>query len=172
MIWLRALAFAAAGLAIAALLDWLFDDTVAARWLAGFLVAYALLQKFWPSSLSATARLAAICLGGVASLLPFAAWELLQPGLTVWGWQAAGIVLMTALLPGLGAYWIYGWSQRVLGASRVAMTLYLGPLYGGIAAWIVLGEAPGWHHLGGAALILPGVFLVTSARQPPTAKRQ
>ena len=138
---------------------------------------YALLQKIWPCSLSATARLAAICVGGVVSLLPFTAWELTQPGLTVWGARALSMVVATALVPGLAAYWIYGWAQKVLGASRVAVALYLGPLYGGLAAWIILGEAPGWHHLGGAALILPGVFLVTGAgrsvtnvRPPPPAR--
>ena len=57
----------------------------------------------------------------------------------------------------------YALLQKMLGASRVAVTLYLGPLYGGAAAWLLLGEAPGWHHLAGAALILPGVFLVTWA---------
>ena len=124
---------------------------------------YALLQKKWPSPLGATARLAAICVGGVVCLLPFAAWELSQSDLTVWGWKALGLVLVTAVVPGLGAYWIYGWAQKILGASRVAVALYLSPLYGGIAAWVFLGEAPGWHHLAGAALILPGVFLVTSA---------
>ena len=124
---------------------------------------YALLQRHWPTTLSATARLAAICVGGVASLLPFALWELSVPGLTVWGPQAAWLVLVTALVPGLAAYWIYGWAQRVLGASRVAMALYLGPLYGGLAAWVLLGERPGWHHLGGALLILPGIALVTAA---------
>ena len=72
-------------------------------------------------------------------------------------------------MPGLGAYWMYGWSQKVLGASRVAVALYLVPLYAGLAAWVVLGEPLGWHHLGGAALILPGVLLVTRvpAPQPP-----
>lgn len=124
---------------------------------------YALLQRHWPSTLSATARLAAICVGGVVSLLPFALWELGQPGLTVWGAQAWLLIVVTAVVPGLGAYWIYGWAQRVLGASRVAMALYLGPLYGGLAAWMLLGEQPGWHHLGGAALIIPGVALVTGA---------
>jgi drug/metabolite transporter (DMT)-like permease len=125
--------------------------------------AYALLQRHWPSPLSATARLAAICVGGVVSLLPFAAWELGQPGLTVWGPTAVLLIVVTALVPGLGAYWIYGWAQRVLGPSRVAMALYLGPLYGGLAAWVLLGEQPGWHHVGGAALIIPGVALVTAA---------
>ncbi len=134
---------------------WIVAATVA--W-----AAYALLQKLWPSSLSATARLAAICMGGVVVLLPFAAWEATQPGLTQWGMSALWLVLAAAIVPGLGAYWIYGWAQKVLDASRVAVALYLGPLYGGLTAWLVLGEAPGWHHLVGAALILPGVFLVTT----------
>jgi drug/metabolite transporter (DMT)-like permease len=65
------------------------------------------------------------------------------------------------LLPGIGAYWAYGFCQKVLGASRVAASLYLGPLYGGLAAWLVLDEAMGWHHLMGATLILPGIYLAS-----------
>jgi drug/metabolite transporter (DMT)-like permease len=126
---------------------------------------YALLQKHWPSALSATARLATICSFGVVVLVPFALWEAGQPGLTQWGLPALGLVVVAALVPGLGAYWIYGWAQKMLGASRVAVALYLGPLYGGLAAWFLLGERPGLHHLVGAALILPGVFLATSGKK-------
>jgi drug/metabolite transporter (DMT)-like permease len=122
---------------------------------------YALLQKVWPSPLGATARLACICMGGVLVLLPFAVWESSLPTTPAWSWRATGFTVAAALAPGLGAYWIYGWSQKILGASRVAMTLYLGPLYAALAAWWVLGEPLGWHHLAGAALIFPGVFLVT-----------
>jgi drug/metabolite transporter (DMT)-like permease len=122
---------------------------------------YALLQKRWPSDLSATARLAAICLGSMVILVPAAAWELLQPDTPIWSWQATALVLAAALGPGLGAYWIYGWAQRILGASRVAVTLYLSPLYAALAAWGVLNEPLGWHHLAGAALIFPGVYLVS-----------
>ena len=122
--------------------------------------AYALLQKKWPSSLSATARLASICVGGVLTLLPFSIWEFFQPGLTVWGAQAIWLIVIAGLVPGLGAYWIYGWSQKILGANRTAVALYLGPLYAAFMTWAVLGEAPGWHHLVGGLLILPGVFLV------------
>lgn len=131
--------------------------------------AFALLQKHWPSPLSATGRLATICSFGVLSLLPFAAWELTEPGLLVWGLKAMWLVLAAAVLPGLGAYWIYGWAQRIVGASRVAVALYLGPLYASIGAWWMLGEPPGLHHLVGAALILPGIFLVTQARAKPAA---
>ncbi len=122
--------------------------------------AYALLQKKWPSPLNATARLAAICLGGVAVLLPFSIWELFQPDLTVWGTQAFWLIVVAGLVPGLGAYWIYGWAQKILGANRVAVALYLGPLYAAVTTWLFLGEAPGWHHFFGGVLILPGVFLV------------
>lgn len=124
---------------------------------------YALLQKKWPSPLSATARLAAICLGGVASLLPFAVWEFSQPDLTVWGAEAFWLIVVAGLVPGLGAYWIYGWAQKILGASRTAVALYLGPLYAALLTWAFLGEAPGWHHLVGGLLILPGVFLVSTS---------
>lgn len=124
---------------------------------------YALLQKKWSSTLSATARLAAICWGGVLVLLPFAVWEMSLPETPPWSRQATVLTVLAALVPGLGAYWIYGWTQKVLGASRVAVTLYLGPLYAAVVAWGLLNEPLGWHHLVGAALILPGVFLVSWA---------
>jgi drug/metabolite transporter (DMT)-like permease len=122
---------------------------------------YALLQKHWPSTLGATARLAATCAGGVLVLLPFSMWELGLPDTPAWSRTATILTVVAALVPGLAAYWIYGWSQKILGASRVAVTLYLGPLYAALAAWLVLNEPLGVHHLSGAALILPGVFLVT-----------
>jgi len=48
-----------------------------------------------------------------------------------------------------------------LGASRVAATLYLGPLYGSLVGWYLFNESFGWHHAVGAALILPGIFLAS-----------
>lgn len=133
-------------------------------WIVAAMVAwagYALLQKKWASPLGSTARLAAICTGGVLMLMPFALWEWAQPERPAWGWAATGLVVAAGLIPGVCAYWAYGFAQKVLGASRVAACLYLGPLYGGVTAWLVLGEPMGWHHLGGAALILPGIWLAS-----------
>jgi drug/metabolite transporter (DMT)-like permease len=133
-------------------------------WIVAAMVAwagYALLQKKWSSPLSSTARLAAICLGGVIMLAPFALWEWQQADRPAWSPAATGLVLAAGLVPGLCAYWAYGFAQKVLGASRVAASLYLGPLYGGLTAWGVLGEPMGWHHLGGACLILPGIWLAS-----------
>ena len=123
--------------------------------------AFALLQKKWPTPLGSTARLAAICMGGMLVLLPFSIWEYLQPERPAWTMQASLLVVAAGLLPGIGAYWAYGFCQKVLGASRVAASLYLGPLYGGLAAWLVLGESMGWHHVMGAALILPGIYMAS-----------
>ncbi|MFM6990294.1 MAG: DMT family transporter [Rhodoferax sp.] len=126
--------------------------------------AYSLLQKHWPSALSSTAQLAAITAGGVAVLFPFAAWEMFH-GEPALGLQALSMVVVAALVPGICAYWIYGWTQKVLGAGAVAMTLYLGPLYAAVAAWLLLDEALGLHHLVGGVLILSGVALVMSGRK-------
>jgi len=132
--------------------------------------AYALLQKQWTSPLSATARLAAICLGGTLVLLPLTVWEMSQSDALPLNSYGLLLIVVAAIVPGLGAYWIYGWAQKILGASRVAVSLYLGPLYAGLAAWGVLGEPLGWHHAVGAALILPGVFFVTGAGKGLTKK--
>jgi drug/metabolite transporter (DMT)-like permease len=132
-------------------------------WILGAAVAwaaYALLQRRWPSVMSSTAQLAAICLGGVLVILPFALWELASAHTPSIGANALGLMVLTALLPGVMAYWIYGWAQKVLGASRVAVTLYLGPLYTAVVAWGVLNEPLGGFHLVGGLLILSGVALV------------
>jgi drug/metabolite transporter (DMT)-like permease len=128
--------------------------------------AYALLLKKWTSSLSPTARLAATCLGGSLVLLPFALTEWFSTPHAEWSLMASILVVTAALFPGVGAYWAYGFCQKTLGASRVAASLYLGPLYGGLVAWLFLGETLGWHHALGAALILPGIYL---ASQKPNA---
>ena len=126
--------------------------------------AYSLLQKHWPSPLGSTAQLAAITAGGVVVLFPFAVWEMLN-GEPVLGVEALSMVVLAALVPGICAYWMYGWTQKVLGAGAVAMTLYLGPLYAAVVAWLLLDEALGLHHLVGGVLILSGVALVMSGRK-------
>ncbi|NBR80725.1 MAG: EamA family transporter, partial [Betaproteobacteria bacterium] len=97
--------------------------------------------------------------------LPFALWELTLAHTPPVGAMAWGLMALTALVPGLGAYWLYGWAQRVLGASRTAAALYLGPLYTALMGWLTLDERLGWFHLVGGVLILGGVALVTRPGQ-------
>jgi drug/metabolite transporter (DMT)-like permease len=124
-------------------------------------VAYSVLLKRWPSALGPAARLAAIIGGGLLVLAPFTLAEALWVEPTPWSYQALGLVVAGAVLPGVLSYTAYSYLQRELGASRTALLLYLAPVYGALGAWMVLGEPPGWYHAAGAALILPSIWLAT-----------
>jgi drug/metabolite transporter (DMT)-like permease len=123
--------------------------------------AYSLLLRAWPSAFGALARLTLIACGGVIVLLPFTLWEALYWLPSTLSWKSAGLVLAAALLPGAAAYGAYSFMQRVLGAARVGMVLYLGPIYSAGIAWLVLGERIEPFHFVGALSILAGVWLST-----------
>lgn len=122
---------------------------------------YSLLLRAWPSRFSALARLTLIACGGIVVLLPFTLWEALAWWPTELSWRAAALIVAAALLPGAGAYGAYSVMQRELGAARVGLVMYLGPLYSAVLAWLVLGERIEGFHLLGAALILPGIYFGT-----------
>ena len=122
--------------------------------------AYSLLLKKWHSPLSASARLAVISLSGVLVMLPFTLVEALRNPLPVLTLPGFGLALAAAVLPGYGAYLAFSVMQRELGAARVSVVLYLGPIYAAVIAWMVLGEPLLLHHYVGLALVLPGIYLV------------
>jgi drug/metabolite transporter (DMT)-like permease len=123
--------------------------------------AYSLLLKNRRTSLGVFSRSVAITLGGILVLIPF---TVLEGFLSPWPpltWEALGLGVVAALLPGVGAYQAYSFMQKELGATKTGLVLYLGPLYAALAAWLLLGEQPQFFHVMGAMLILPGVFLAT-----------
>lgn len=121
--------------------------------------AYSLLLKIWPSAFGPTARLTLIACGGIVVLLPFTVWEAVAWLPTAFSWRAVALVLASALLPGAAAYAAYSMMQRVLGAARVGMVLYLGPLYAAVMGWLLLGEPVQGFHGIGALMILPGIWM-------------
>ena len=122
---------------------------------------YSLLLRAWPSAFSPLARLTLISFGGVIVLLPFSLWEALAWLPSELSWRSLALVLAAALVPGAAAYAAYSFMQRALGAARVSVVLYLGPLYSAAVGWAVLGESVHMYHAIGAALILPGIWLST-----------
>lgn len=170
---------AGVALALAGVLHILFKgDWAAARqlginpgdlWIAVAMLcwtAYSLLLHAWPSAFGSLARLTLIACGGVLVLIPFTVWEALYWLPSTLSWQSVGLVLAAALLPGAAAYGAYSFMQRVLGAARVAIVLYLSPLYSAAIGWAVLGERIEWFHAAGALLILPGIWLSTRKAAP------
>ncbi len=133
-------------------------------WIAAAVLAwtvYSLLLRGWNSQFSSVARLALIACGGIVVLIPFTIAEALFWLPTKLSWSAAGLVLAAALIPGAGAYAAYSTMQRVLGAARVSVVLYLSPLYSAVIGWWVLGEPVHGFHAVGGLLILPGIWLST-----------
>ncbi len=128
---------------------------------------YTLLLKRWPSAFGPTARLALIAAGGVIVLLPFTIVETIVMPMA-FSWRAVGYVLATALFPAFGAYLSYSFMLRELGAARVGVVLYMGPIYAAVMAWIALGEPIQAFHGIGAALILPGIYLATRPARIPS----
>jgi drug/metabolite transporter (DMT)-like permease len=122
---------------------------------------YSLLLRAWPSAFSALARLTLAALAGILVLLPFTVWEALAWLPSDVSWRSLALIVAAALLPGAGAYGAYSIMQRELGAARVGVVMYLGPLYSAVLAWLVLGEQIEGFHLVGGALILPGIYLST-----------
>lgn len=123
--------------------------------------AYSLLLRAWPSAFSPLARLTLMACAGIAVLIPFTLWEAWVWWPSELSWRSAGLVLAAALIPGAGAYAAYSYMQRALGAARVSVVLYLGPLYSALIGWMVLGERIEPFHAVGALLILPGIWLST-----------
>lgn len=127
---------------------------------------YVLLLVHWRSPLGAAARLAVTAWASLPLLALGTVWEMAQPTAPALGAQAWTMGIVAAVFPGLLAFSLYSWSQQILGPSKVAATLYLGPLYGALAAWWLLDESLGWHHFWGAALLLPGVYLASRPVAP------
>ncbi|KQP48710.1 DMT family transporter [Pseudorhodoferax sp. Leaf274] len=124
---------------------------------------YSVLLRRWPSPLSPMARLAAISAAGVVVLLPFTAWEVAQAAAPVLSGRGFVLALVAAAVPGFAAYLAYAVMQRELGAARVAVVLYLGPIYAAGLAWLFLREPLHGFHAAGMALVLAGIYLVNRA---------
>jgi drug/metabolite transporter (DMT)-like permease len=97
---------------------------------------------------------------GAAMILPFALVEYALTGATAAPTaRNAAALLYVALLPSLVAY--YCWDRGVARAGAVLPMYFvnLTPIFAGVLSWVVLGEAVGWYHLAGGALILSGIHL-------------
>lgn len=121
---------------------------------------YSVLLRRWSSPLSPMARLAAVSVAGVLVLAPFTAWEVAQAVAPALSWHGFGLALVAAAIPGFAAYLSYAVMQRELGAARVAVVLYLGPIYAAGLAWLFLAEPLHGFHAAGMALVLAGIYLV------------
>ena len=72
-------------------------------------------------------------------------------------------LVLLALVPQLLGHTIFNWSLKYIPASFVSVTLLGEPVGSTILAYFLLHQQPGWIKIGGAVLILLGIWLTASA---------
>lgn len=116
------------------------------------------------------ARLAAMMLGGAIALAPFAGIEAATGATPPWSDpRLAAALLFLAVVPSLGAYYVYGRLISRAGPATAGLSMFLVPVYAALLAWPLLGEAPQLFHAYGFVMILLGVKLASSRMRTATA---
>lgn len=123
---------------------------------------YTLLLRRWSASLASIASLHLLGLLialGIPMLLPFYLLELAHG--EVFALSAANLaaIAYTAVFASLFAYLAWNYGIKILGASRVALSNYLMPVFAAILSWLLLNEALQGFHWVGAALIFGGLLV-------------
>lgn len=120
--------------------------------------------------LPGTVRLAALIGGGAMVLAPFAAWEAASGALPDFSdARLYAVLCFLAVVPSLGAYFLFDRLVTLVGPSGASISMYLVPLYAALAAWPLLAEMPRSFHAAGFGLILSGVILAASQKRPSFA---
>lgn len=132
---------------------------------------YTVLQKRLPlPAVPDSARLATMMLGGALALAPFAGIEAATGMAPAWtDPRLAAVLLFLAVVPSLGAYYVYGRLISLAGPATAGLSMFLVPVYAALLAWPLLGEAPQLFHAYGFAMILLGVKLAASRLRPAAA---
>lgn len=127
---------------------------------------YLVLARGTVARLGALVTVAWVFGFGALEALPWTAgpvlatpWTALPP----WAW---GALLFVLLGPTLGAYALNAWALRSVDSSVVAVFVYLQPVIGATAAWLVLGETLDGRTALGALIIALGVALVSGLVGP------
>ncbi len=72
---------------------------------------------------------------------------------------------LLALAPQLFGHSIFNWALKYLPASFVSVTLLGEPVGSTVLAYFIFQEQPGWVKIGGAALILTGIWLAAGGEK-------
>lgn len=129
---------------------------------AGFLWAvYSILVKRKPPTISRNAYLGAVFLLGTIPLVPAALVE--QHFAPAWALTPAvfGAVLYTGVLASLAAFFLWNSAIMHIGPGNAALFQYFMPVFGGIGAWLLLGQPVTVVHGVGFVLIFSGVVMAT-----------
>ena len=145
-----------------------FNPGDALIWVGVFCYAlFSILLPRRPAALGLTAFMTIVFFVGSVTTLPFHIWEIARGEPIPATWTALWAAGFIALFPGLLAQYFWTWAVERIGARTAGYFIYLTPVFGAAGAIVLLGEAPGWFHLAGIALIFAGIWLATSGSDRP-----
>lgn len=109
--------------------------------------------------------------GGGLLLLPLALRGVLHARAAHVSPAAWASVLYMSIFPSVVGYLIYSYALRYLPASRVASVSYIQPFTATLMAVLILHEQPGVGFVGGALLVLAGVWLAGRSAEKAQVER-
>jgi drug/metabolite transporter (DMT)-like permease len=124
---------------------------------------YTVLLKPYTERIDGLTLSAVTMTGGLAPMLVVGVPSLLATRWTTIGAPAWAAVGYSGVLALVVAYFFWYRGVRVLGPTRASMYANLQPLFAMAVAWAVLGEAPRFTQLAGAACIMSGLLLTRLA---------
>jgi drug/metabolite transporter (DMT)-like permease len=129
--------------------------------------AYTLIIKRVRLTATPCVVFVATCIAGAVTNIPIAIHETVQQGLPVL--QPVHILWLTALVlfGGAAGFIAYNVAVERVGAVVTSAAMTLNPLTTALLAMLLLGEAMGWYHAAGGALVIGGLTLINldKARQ-------
>ena len=132
---------------------------------------YTVFLRMRSDDLDTPEFLTVLCAMGLATLLPWVAFEFVQgmqtnlsaPGAMAVLYSAVGSLLLA------GAGWTY--AVKRIGAARAGASMHLMPGIAVLLSVLFLAEYPRWYHGAGIALILAGVALSSSRASSAASSR-
>jgi drug/metabolite transporter (DMT)-like permease len=128
--------------------------------------SYTVLLRMRTDDLDTPEFLTVLCGLGLAVMLPWVGWELMNGARASLSPVGAVAVLYSAIASLLLAGWGWAYVVKRIGAPRAGASMHLMPGIAAVLSMIFLDEYPSWYHGAGIVLILAGVALSSWRLRP------
>ncbi len=122
----------------------------------------AFLMRWKPKSIDIMCFMTAITFVGVITMAPIYAWESATIAPMPLTRTSVLFVLYVGVLAGFVGTTCWNEGTYRAGGAQAGYFGNLYPIFAGLLAILILGEAPRWYHFAGAASVVVGIWLATA----------
>ena len=127
---------------------------------------YSILVKKKPAEMGVRTFQMSTFIIGLVLLTPFYFWEATSAEPIVWNEQVIFSVLYLGVFASLTAFILWNRAVTTLGPTKAGMVYYSLPIFSGLAANLILGEAIHSYHYFCGALIIAGIVTANYVPKP------